>query len=250
MSITVSGIVTGAGCLGNALGAITLTVSGGIGPYTYQWSTGDQNQNQTGLSVGLYWVVVTDSTGATKSKSFFVGAVIMSADFTVQNPLDNSFEDLTSQNNGSLQINMNPFIPQNSDPTLNYTYLWNTGATTMRIDNLTSGLYMVNVTHPKGCQQIYSYLLIDETQGLLDVLTCCSGDLAYNYVWAKKNGLKSDAECIATKLILLQGLIKDICKYDGNCITADQRTSAIEKAKNICGCCCAGEDIFEDVLKN
>jgi SprB repeat len=56
-------------------GAINLTVSGGTSPYTYAWTTvGGAGlvptaEDQTGLRIGTYTVVVTDANGCTANKS-------------------------------------------------------------------------------------------------------------------------------------------------------------------------------------
>jgi len=53
-------------------GAITLTVTGGTSPYTYNWadlSGSNQPQNRTGIGPGTYTVLVTDSNGCTATIS-------------------------------------------------------------------------------------------------------------------------------------------------------------------------------------
>ncbi len=54
--------LTNASCPGAADGTATAeTTSGGIGPFTYQWSNGDTSKTATGLSVGTYNVTVTSA---------------------------------------------------------------------------------------------------------------------------------------------------------------------------------------------
>lgn len=48
-------------------GVITTTIFGGTPPYTYQWSTGADTPNLTGLSPGSYTLTVTDATGCARS---------------------------------------------------------------------------------------------------------------------------------------------------------------------------------------
>jgi gliding motility-associated-like protein/uncharacterized repeat protein (TIGR01451 family) len=60
-------------CLDDNSGTITLTVAGGVGPYTYEWSTSDGSgieqgvKDQSGLSSGTYTVKVTDERGCFES---------------------------------------------------------------------------------------------------------------------------------------------------------------------------------------
>src|SRR5688500_20150880 len=48
-------------CNGDATGSIDLTVSGGVGPYTYEWSNSATTQDVGGLVAGTYTVTVTDA---------------------------------------------------------------------------------------------------------------------------------------------------------------------------------------------
>ncbi len=233
--MNVSGTVVHS-CLNGPTGSITITPSGGIPAYTFQWSNGSTTQNISGLTPGAYWVRVTDSIGATVVKTFYVNTSLLYVDFDFQYPTsggsDGSLKAIVTGNLGNL------------------TYLWNTGATTQQIDNISAGTYSVRVTDSAGCNITEIVTLVDKSQGVISMLFCCSADLAYIYVWAKRNGLNDVAECTIAKLILLQGYLKDICCYEqGVCITEDQKNLAIEKAKTICGCCCGGRNIFEDTLK-
>jgi hypothetical protein len=54
--------ITPAGCGGNA-GAATASGSGGIAPYSYMWSDGQNSATASGLTPGDYEVTITDSLG-------------------------------------------------------------------------------------------------------------------------------------------------------------------------------------------
>lgn len=49
--------------IGGSTGSITLTIDGGIAPYTFAWSNGATTQNLTGLTAGSYTVNVIDNVG-------------------------------------------------------------------------------------------------------------------------------------------------------------------------------------------
>lgn len=57
-------------------GSITLAVSGGNGPYTYDWSNGSSSQNQSGLTEGEYTVIVTDANGCEESLTITVNSTV------------------------------------------------------------------------------------------------------------------------------------------------------------------------------
>ncbi|MBW8051898.1 MAG: T9SS type A sorting domain-containing protein [Cytophagales bacterium] len=56
-------------------GTATISVSGGMLPYTYQWSSGDTTANISGLAAGTYFVTITDANGCTLADSVTVGSV-------------------------------------------------------------------------------------------------------------------------------------------------------------------------------
>lgn len=56
-------------------GVIELTVSGGTGVYSYNWSNGANTSIIDGLEIGVYTVIVTDENGCSKEQSFEVGGV-------------------------------------------------------------------------------------------------------------------------------------------------------------------------------
>ncbi|MFD2603433.1 T9SS type A sorting domain-containing protein [Flavobacterium suzhouense] len=65
---------TNVSCSSNNDGAISLTVSGGVGPYTYQWTPASLGTTPTvsGLSAGNYSVTITDANGCTAVRNLSV----------------------------------------------------------------------------------------------------------------------------------------------------------------------------------
>ena len=53
-------------------GSIELEVTGGTPPYTYSWSNGSTDKNQSNLAKGEYTVVITDANGCTKELTFTI----------------------------------------------------------------------------------------------------------------------------------------------------------------------------------
>jgi hypothetical protein len=175
------------GCL-HGMGEIYLTVTGGVAPYSYLWSTGSTSQNDTGLWTGTYSVVVTDANGCTGTGSYSViSPVAMSV-----------FSDVTDVNchgasNGSIELAVTGGIPP-------YSYSWSTGATTSMVSGLAAGTYSVTITDANGCARPATFVVHDATPMLVtaDVtntlctdgasgsidLTIVGGTMPYNYSWS------------------------------------------------------------------
>src|SRR5690554_6201910 len=64
--------ITGASCNGQADGSITISVNGGLTPYTYSWSNNQTGTSLSNLTGGTYTVTVTDANGCTEQKTFTV----------------------------------------------------------------------------------------------------------------------------------------------------------------------------------
>ncbi|RKF02744.1 SprB-like repeat protein, partial [Tenacibaculum lutimaris] len=134
-------------CNGVNDGIADLTVTGGKAPYTYLWSTGATTEDVSGLGVGTHNVIVTDANGC-----------IALADVTITEPPILSLSLLGSDlscggSDGAIDLTV-------SGGTADYTYLWNTGATTEDLSGLTEGTYTVTVTDANGCQEVDSITLV------------------------------------------------------------------------------------------
>jgi gliding motility-associated-like protein len=66
---------------GGGVGEVDVSVTGGVSPYTFDWSNGETTEDLTGLEGGTYLVTITDAVGCTDS----VSAVVLS-DFEIEMP--------------------------------------------------------------------------------------------------------------------------------------------------------------------
>lgn len=114
-------------------------VTGGTAPYNYEWTNGDTTAKIENITTNNYFVVVTDAKGCTVQGSIFVGDPkgIFTTEI-IKNPT------CYSGNDGSIQLNV-------TGGNLPYTYLWNTGAITKDLNNLTAGNYDVIITCTDCC---------------------------------------------------------------------------------------------------
>jgi gliding motility-associated-like protein len=142
-------------------GAIDLTVSGGVGPFTYLWSNGASTEDISDLTEGTYSVTVTDSNGCTATAS---GGVV--------NPPPLTYSKTISDYNG---YNISCFGMSNGSVTVNTTsgtppfiFSW-TGpdgfsATTPDISGLRAGTYILNITDSLFCHITETIVLIEPGQ--------------------------------------------------------------------------------------
>ncbi len=191
-------------CAGACDGSATVTASGGVGGFTYQWfdaATGFPMPGQTGITAnnlcaGDYYVEVTDANGGSTT----------SANVTVGSPTALSgITSVTSSYNGE-DISCNGACDGSVDVTASggtpgYTYQWDdpTGSTSAAVNNLCAGTYNVTITDFNNCQVIVP-ITLTEPAALANTIAsnnnscfaACDGDAtanvsggvsAYTYQW-------------------------------------------------------------------
>jgi len=134
-------------CAGETTGQATVNPTGGTGSFTYLWCNGQTTQTATGLGAGICSVTVTDNNLCPKTTS-----VNMAEPQALSVSLVATDVECNGDSNGSAMANVN-------GGTLNYSFLWNTGATTFSINNLTAGPYSVTITDGNDCTETASILV-------------------------------------------------------------------------------------------
>jgi len=178
-------------------GSITLSVNGGVAPYTYDWTFNGNpypgNTNAlTNLAGGAYDCHITDASGC----NVFLHEMDSSIGLVVY-----------SINNISISMAQTPANCLNgtatatpSGGTAPFTYLWSNGQTTATATGLTAwNSYMVTVTDANGCfKQAYVYIQSNSTLNVTSSIThahCTFSDGAasaivtggtapYSYIWS------------------------------------------------------------------
>ncbi|PHI21751.1 hypothetical protein CEQ90_00240 [Lewinellaceae bacterium SD302] len=116
---------------------ITADGDGGVPPYTYNWSTGDETQSIT-VPSGTYCVTIVDANLCGTFDCITV---------EVNPPTVNVIGvDVTCF--GGEDGTLTAFPSAGSPP---YTFLWSNGSTNQTIDGLTAGTYGVTITDSGGC---------------------------------------------------------------------------------------------------
>jgi hypothetical protein len=130
-------------------GNINLSVTGGVTPYTFNWSTGATTQNLSGQLAGPYEVTVTGANGCTD---------VVNVNLANNNPPINLTGTVVAN---TTCIGGNGSISANAAPAGTYTYAWDNGATTPSITGLTPGTYVVTVSAGGTCTNSASFTIND-----------------------------------------------------------------------------------------
>ncbi|MBK6902238.1 MAG: T9SS type A sorting domain-containing protein [Saprospirales bacterium] len=141
-----SASVDDANCFGQPSGSIDLTVNGGYGNKTYQWSTGASTQDVNNLLAGNYAVTVTDGNMRTIA---IQNLAVTSPSAIVPQTLSVTNVGCAGGNNGSATVGASGGVP-------GYVYNWNTGASGPTANNLSAGNYQVTVRDANNCTKVHS----------------------------------------------------------------------------------------------
>jgi hypothetical protein len=136
-------------CASGQDGAVTTTVSGGTGPFRYEWTNGETTSSISKLPEGSYLVFVTDARGCEAQNNadvFIPNGIVINAAITA--PI------CAGSNDGAINAQISGGIPP-------YRYEWSNGATTSRIDQLHAGKYTLTIQDANNCKRVQTFNLPD-----------------------------------------------------------------------------------------
>ena len=220
---------------GGADGSIILTISGGVGPYTYAWCHGPTVASVIGLSAGFYCVDVTDATGCVQHFDYTLPA--STAPNTTVNVIDVTC-------NGVCDGLVNLTISGGSSP---YVVTWydNSGTPTGQlgpsITGVCAGGYVAEVTDVLGCSSYVPVTVsapssIVFSSPLITNVSCggaCDGEvtvipsggvLPYAYSWNT-----SPVQITSTAIDVCAG-VWDVTVSDANGCSSIQQITVVEPA--------------------
>lgn len=138
-AVNISHSVNSPGCYGALTGAINLTVTGGVSPYTYSWSNGAITEDVSGLGAGVYTVIATDPLGCADTASITLYQPA---------PVNISLQPHHVLCNGG---NTGYVISTVTGGVSPYNYFWSTGSQSAHAIELTAGTYILTVADYHGC---------------------------------------------------------------------------------------------------
>ena len=149
---------TNVSCNGGANGTAMVTVSGGIKPYQYAWSTGATTSAISGLAAGKYDVEVTDALNHKALSNF----TITEPSLILISPTAEAIVYYGYEKNSCTTLSAGTI----TGGVLPYTYQWSNGATTESISvcPTTTTTYKLIVKDANGCASS-----IEKTVTVVDV---------------------------------------------------------------------------------
>ena len=147
-------------------GSVSVSATGGTGPYTYSWDNGTSGSSLSNIGEGTYTVNVTDANGCTGSGMVSLAGSNLSVSIDANSPACGVGAT------GTAMVN----VVGGTSP---FTYNWSSGSTANTAGNLAPGTYTVTVTDAAGCTGMASTTItagntLTVTASATDVL--CAGD--------------------------------------------------------------------------
>lgn len=128
-------------CYGAHSGSISLDITGGAPPYSFDWSSGATSQNLTNVPEGTYVIDITDSHGCFTSDTFLITEPTELINSTVIVPVDCS-----GATEGSIRVSASGGV----DP---YNYSWPAlNENSQSISGIPAGNYTISITDGNGCK--------------------------------------------------------------------------------------------------
>ena len=158
---------------------IDLIVNGGTPGYSYNWSTGNDEEDVDTLFAANYSVTVVDTNGCSETITTTLTEPIAPVAISESHIDVDCFGAAT----GSIDVTASGGTPP-------YTYLWSNSATTEDLSGLTPGSYSVIVTDFLGCTE---FLPIEITEPLapLSMILSATDVLCYGYATGSIDALVS-----------------------------------------------------------
>ncbi|GAB5528175.1 MAG: hypothetical protein Roseis2KO_60470 [Roseivirga sp.] len=188
---------TAVSCFGQNDGVASVSVSGGVGPYSIAWETGSTQNTVNGLAGGSYEVVITDGVGCRVTQTVMIDEPVALSGYVMANDAG------CGEASGSAEA----FV---AGGTGNYSYRWTDSfVDRSSASGLTEGNYSLVVRDEQGCELILNYSIAvpqpmevqfetespcpDVAEGRMSLIVS-GGTSPYLYEWDVAPGVNSSTQ--------------------------------------------------------
>lgn len=201
-------------CFGDSLGAIAISINGGVAPFSFQWNNLSNGGNYGtsediyNVPAGNYRVIVSDAFGC-----------IDSADYTITEPasaLSVSAQGLNVNCHGGSDGSITTQITGGTPP---YQYMWSNLSTMPSISGLSANAYHLTVTDANTCSSITIINLTEplpfsvedsivdlrcngESTGAVFLTDVHGSNGGYNFEWSNSSTAQNLTNVAAGKYVL------------------------------------------------
>ena len=151
-SLSISLSIQDLSCFNSSDGSASVSVSGGVAPYSYSWSNGATGSTINDLEAGSYTILVQDAADSLISRTVVVEApnqIIISGIVV---------DETCEGNNGSISLS----VTGANNPTIN----WSNGSNQSELSDIVAGNYTVQVTDNNGCSSQATFIVADNKSSL------------------------------------------------------------------------------------
>jgi PKD repeat protein len=146
-------------CYNDNDASITITdISGGVAPYTIEWSNFGEGLSQTNLSPGTYIITVTDSTNCVVTESVVIDEPPI---FTID-PVIVTQISCFGESDGSISLSF-----QGGQEPIDFEWLDDPNAGVDR-NNLGPGTYTINITDGDDCTISETYTILEPAELIIN----------------------------------------------------------------------------------
>jgi gliding motility-associated-like protein len=193
---------------GGSTGTASVSVSGGVFPYTYLWSpSGGTAATATGLSAGTFTCTITDGIGATIVKTFTITQPTQLTATTTQTNVS-----VAGGATGSATVTVSGGVT-NLSTLYPYIYAWSpSGGTDATATGLAAGTFTCTITDANGATIVKTFTITEPTQLIASssqtnntvyggttgtaTVTASGGASPYTYAWSPSGGTAATATAL------------------------------------------------------